>query len=62
MSCPKVENNFCSLSKFNYDRTPLHEAAIAGDEETLQLLLRTGADRNAKDTQHGNTPLHEAGK
>ncbi|XP_063708880.1 ankyrin repeat domain-containing protein 12 [Culicoides brevitarsis] len=49
-----------STSGYNFDRTPLHEAAIAGDEETLQLLLRTGADRNAKDSQHGNTPLHEA--
>uniref|UniRef100_A0A336KLC7 CSON010827 protein n=1 Tax=Culicoides sonorensis TaxID=179676 RepID=A0A336KLC7_CULSO len=47
-------------TSYNYDRTPLHEAVIAGDDDTVQLLLRTGADRNAKDTQHGNTPLHEA--
>lgn len=45
----------------NYGRTPLHEAAIAGDDEALERLLRAGADRNSKDTQHGNTPLHEAG-
>lgn len=46
----------------NYGRTPLHDAAINGDDETLERLLRAGADRNAKDTQHGNTPLHEAGE
>lgn len=46
----------------NYGRTPLHEAAISGDDEALERLLRAGADRNAKDTQHGNTPLHEAGE
>lgn len=40
--------------------SPLHEAAIAGDFKQLDLLLRAGADRNAKDAKHGNTPLHEA--
>lgn len=43
-------------------RTPLHEAAISGDDETLERLLRSGADRNSKDSLHGNTALHEAGK
>ncbi|XP_037917487.1 uncharacterized protein LOC119655603 [Hermetia illucens] len=41
-------------------QTALHEAAISGDEKTLQILLAGGADRNLKDHKHGNTPLHEA--
>lgn len=41
-------------------RSPLHEASIAGDFKQLDQLLRAGADRNAKDVKHGNTPLHEA--
>ncbi|XP_055691196.1 protein phosphatase 1 regulatory subunit 12A [Lutzomyia longipalpis] len=41
-------------------RMALHEAACAGDEKTLEALLASGADRNAKDPRHGNTALHEA--
>ncbi|XP_055383300.1 uncharacterized protein LOC129613327 [Condylostylus longicornis] len=41
-------------------RTALHEAATIGDEKTLQTLLNAGANRNAKDRKHANTPLHEA--
>lgn len=40
--------------------SPLHEAAATGDLELLEKLLVSGADRSAKDTKHGNTPLHEA--
>uniref|UniRef100_A0A182QKS5 Uncharacterized protein n=1 Tax=Anopheles farauti TaxID=69004 RepID=A0A182QKS5_9DIPT len=44
----------------NTNRTPLHEAAAAGDETKVENLLAAGADRNAKESVHGNTPLHEA--
>ena len=36
--------------------TPLHRAAAFGSEETIDLLLRAGAVREAKDA-HGDTPL-----
>ncbi|XP_058055321.1 uncharacterized protein LOC131206676 [Anopheles bellator] len=44
----------------NTNRTPLHEAASTGDEAKVETLLAAGADRNAKESVHGNTPLHEA--
>ncbi|XP_052873119.1 uncharacterized protein LOC128278430, partial [Anopheles cruzii] len=44
----------------NTNRTPLHEAASTGDETKVETLLAAGADRNAKESVHGNTPLHEA--
>ncbi|XP_058129210.1 uncharacterized protein LOC131289062 [Anopheles ziemanni] len=44
----------------NTNRTPLHEAASAGDEAKVEALLAAGADRNAKESVHGNNPLHEA--
>ena len=36
--------------------TPLHRAAAFGTEETIQMLLDAGADREAKD-MNGDTPL-----
>ena len=36
--------------------TPLHRAAAFGTEDTLDLLLAAGADREARDA-HGDTPL-----
>jgi ankyrin repeat protein len=36
--------------------TPLHRAAAFGSEEAVDLLLRAGAVRDAKDA-HGDTPL-----
>jgi ankyrin repeat protein len=36
--------------------TPLHRAAAFGSEETIDLLLRAGATRDAKD-MNGDTPL-----
>ena len=40
--------------------TALHEAAEFGHEETVQLLLKRGADPNAKEATEEYTPLHEA--
>ena len=39
--------------------TPLHDAALEGHKDMVELLLAKGADVNAKD-KDGNTPLHEA--
>jgi ankyrin repeat protein len=36
--------------------TPLHRAAAYADGETIELLLRHGADREARDA-HGDSPL-----
>jgi len=43
----------------NRVKTPLHEAAIKGDERLVEKLLRGGADPNAVDRE-GYTPLHWA--
>jgi|GEM_PF-5134172 len=49
--------NIHSFDEFN--RTPLHEAALYGHKEILQLLLARGAFLEARD-RDGNTPLHFA--
>ncbi len=41
------------------DRTALHHAARLGNIEIVSLLLKLGADVNAKDSD-GTTPLHDA--
>ena len=38
----------------------MHEAAEFGHEETVRLLLKHGADPNAREAIEGYTPLHEA--
>lgn len=38
---------------------PLHGAASGGDMETAKLLIKSGADLNARD-ERGSTPLHQA--
>ncbi len=42
--------------------TPLHLAAIMGDEyvEAVRMLLEHGANPNTKDAINGQTPLHSA--
>ncbi|XP_033253531.1 uncharacterized protein LOC117192898 [Drosophila miranda] len=40
--------------------TALHEAVVAADDRRLEVLLSTNADRMAKESSLGNTPLHEA--
>jgi len=44
-----------------WGETPLHYAAAYGDEEMIQVLLLSGADREAPNT-HGETPLHYAAR
>ena len=43
----------------NGGNTPLHDAALAGDAETVRALAAAGADVDAKN-EDGNTPLHVA--
>jgi ankyrin repeat protein len=38
----------------------LHEAAEFGHEATVRVLLKRGADPNAREAIEGYTPLHEA--
>ncbi|KAB7506944.1 Ankyrin repeat domain-containing protein 6 [Armadillidium nasatum] len=39
---------------------PLQRAACEGQVDVIKHLLKCGANPNAKDSQHGNTALHEA--
>ena len=38
---------------------PIHEAAVAGDVELMEMLIANGADVDERDV-HGYTPLHLA--
>ena len=46
-------------AKDRHGRTPLHEACTLGDKETVEVLLRHGADTGARDDQN-QTPLERA--
>lgn len=43
-----------------FGENPLHTAAFMGQAPMVDLLLRFGADPNAKDRQKSETPLHLA--
>lgn len=47
------------FTKNAIDSAPLHVAAIRSDDEIVYMLLKDGADPNARG-EHGYTPLHEA--
>lgn len=48
------------MSRDDFGQTPLHYAVRNGNSVALGLLLKAGADPNAKDTENGSTPLHLA--
>ena len=48
------------MSRDDFGQTPLHYSVRNGNTVTLGLLLKAGADPNAKDTEYGSTPLHLA--
>ncbi|PHZ12613.1 ankyrin, partial [Rhizopus microsporus ATCC 52813] len=40
--------------------TPLHEAALRGQIDVIKLLIKHGADVNARGGEELDTPLHDA--
>ena len=48
------------MSRDDFGQTPLHYAVRNGNDVALRLLLKAGADPNAKDSEYGSTPLHLA--
>ena len=48
-----------NIGRLEYEWTPLHEAAQRGSKGIAEVLLKAGADVNAKET-HGCTPLNIA--
>ena len=53
---PNVETGAFMRDCRTKGETPLHRAAAFGDEESIELLLRAGAQLDAKD-MHGDTAL-----
>ena len=53
---PSVETGAFMRDCRTRGETPLHRAAAFGTEHTIDLLLRSGAAREARDI-HGDTPL-----
>ena len=49
----------CRPAKHNWGSTPLHHAVDGGHTELVELLIKSGADVNARDLQR-ETPLHIA--
>lgn len=43
-------------TKYDYNRTALHEAAWTGQHKVVEFLLQNGADKSIRDTQHDSTP------
>ena len=52
----RAETGAFMRDAYTKGETPLHRAAAFGNEETVQLLLDAGADKQAKDI-NGDTPL-----
>ncbi|KAK6343942.1 hypothetical protein TWF696_007595 [Orbilia brochopaga] len=59
---PDITEALCSSSEISVDvrdrslQTPLHVATMQGDIASMEILLKNGADINAKDSR-GRTPL-----
>ncbi|MDH3712045.1 MAG: ankyrin repeat domain-containing protein, partial [Cyclobacteriaceae bacterium] len=53
---PKVATGAFMRDAFTKQETPLHRAAAFGNEEAIQLLLDTGADKSIRD-MNGDSPL-----
>jgi ankyrin repeat protein len=58
-TCPPFEPPVTVNSRRSDDDTPLHVAAVWGDVEAIEMLIRAGADVNAVGDM-GCTPLHDA--
>ena len=54
------EYKYHDVSSHDNGLSPLHFAAMFGDEEVIQALLLAGADVNGKTDRHCETPLHKA--
>ena len=53
------ENALRIYARDIYDKSPLHLAALRGHTQTVECLLRSGADVNSRDI-YGKSPLHLA--
>lgn len=55
-----LKQNHAGTRDIEYQRTPLHWAALGGHDAVVQLLLAHGADVNAVEPSRGRTPLLDA--
>jgi ankyrin repeat protein len=44
----------------SYGSAPLHDAALGGQREIIEMLLDRGAELDARDEESGATPLYNA--
>jgi ankyrin repeat protein len=44
----------------SYGSTPLHDAALSGQRQIVEMLLERGAEIDARDQDSGATPLYNA--